>query len=375
MKINKLHLVASLFLFLNLYSQKEFVFFGSYNWDKTTEGLYVYQLDTSTGTLSKITSISNIVNPSYVTVSPNGKYIFAATDSKIKDSGSVSAFEFNPEKKSLTFINSQKSGGENPVYVNVSKDGKYLVNANYTEGSVSVFPILDNGTIDSVRQHIQYSEGSIIPNRQDRSHVHSVVFSPENDYLFAADLGADKIRIYPFNPTKKNILDIEKYSSVTTELGSGPRHFIFSPNAKFAYCIEELSGTISVYNFENEELKAIQRIATHPETIKEGFESSDVHISPDGQFLYASNRGKENNIAIFRINAQGLLKLIGYQSTLGKHPRTFIIDETGNFLIVTNVKTENVVVFKRNLETGLLKKVGKKVKIKNVSSVKTKIYP
>lgn len=374
MKHNKFYLIASLLLFLNLYSQKQFVFFGSYNWDKTTEGLYVYQLDPATGKLSKVTSVSNVVNPSYLTISPNGKYIYAVTDSKIKNSGSVSAFEFNPDKKALTFINNQKSGGENPVYVNVSKDGKWLVNANYTEGSVSVFPISENGKIDSIAQNIQYTEGSVIANRQDRSHVHSTVFSPNFDYLFLADLGADKIRIYPFDPSKKEILNVEKSTFIKTELGSGPRHFIFSPNAKFAYCIEELSGTISAYRFDNNVLNPVQIIATHPETIKEGFESSDVHISPDGRFLYATNRGKEDNIAIFSIDADGLLKHVGYQSTLGKHPRTFIIDETGNFLIVTNVKTQNVVVFKRNSETGLLKKVGKKIKIKNLSCVKTKVY-
>ncbi len=131
---------------------------------------------------------------------------------------------------------------------------------------------------------------------------------------------------------------------------------------------------ISVYDFSDNKLKEIQRIATHPDKIKEGFESSDVHISPDGKFLYASNRGKENNIAIFKIKADGTLESIGYQSVKGKHPRTFAIDETGKFIIVTNVISQDVTVFKRNLETGMLKKVGKPVSIKNVTCVKTKMY-
>lgn len=131
---------------------------------------------------------------------------------------------------------------------------------------------------------------------------------------------------------------------------------------------------ISVYDFSDNTLKEIQRITTHPDKIKDGFESSDVHISPDGKFLYATNRGKENNIAIFKILNDGKLESIGYQKTGGKHPRTFAIDETGKFIIVTNVISQDVTVFRRNLETGLLKKVGKPVHIKNVTCVKTKMY-
>jgi 6-phosphogluconolactonase len=152
-------------------------------------------------------------------------------------------------------------------------------------------------------------------------------------------------------------------------LGSGPRHFTFHTNGKFAYCIEELTGTISAYKYENGKLDSIQRINTHSEKYKADFESSDIHISPDGRFLYASNRGNENNIAIFSIQNDGKLKVVGYQPTLGEHPRIFAIDETGRFLIATNAVSGNVFVFKRDIRAGLLKKVGKKLKIKGVSSV------
>jgi 6-phosphogluconolactonase len=133
-----------------------------------------------------------------------------------------------------------------------------------------------------------------------------------------------------------------------------------------------MAGQISVYNYENGVLNKIQRIATHSDKIKEGFESSDIHISPDGKFLYATNRGKENNIAIFSIDENGLLKNIGYQSTLGKHPRIFALDESGKFLVASNVLTSNVVVFKRDSKTGLLKKIGKEIKMENVSCVQIK---
>lgn len=369
----KINLFAIAFLVtFNIFAQNTYIFLGSYNRDKTAEAIQVYQLDTANGNLTKVASAKDVVNPSYLTLSPNGKYLFACTDTKTPKAGSVSSFEFNAEKKTLTFLNKQSSGGENPVYLSVHKSGKWLVNGNYTEGSVSVHPILENGKIDSIAQNFQYTDGSINKERQTKSHVHSTVFSPQNDYLFMPDLGADKIRCYRFDATQKQPLIETKVPFTKTDLEAGPRHLTFHPNQKFGYCIEEMAGSISIYQYETGTLKQIQRINTHPDTLKSGFESSDIHISPDGKFLYATNRGKENNIAIFSIGKNGLLKNIAYQSTLGDHPRVFAIDESGDFLIATNVNSGNVVVFKRNIKTGLLKKVGNEVKMENVSCVQIK---
>lgn len=359
-------------LTFNLFAQSTYVFLGSYNRDKSAEAIQVYQLDTLSGKLVKVTSVKNIVNPSFLTLSPNGKFVYACTDTKTPNAGSISSFEFNPATKSLTFLNSQRSGGENPVYVAVHKSGKWIANANYTEGSVSVFPILENGKIDSIAQNFQYMEGSTHKERQTRSHVHSSVFSPQFDYLFLPDLGADKIRCYAFDENRKKPLMETKNPFTKTDLEAGPRHFTFHPNQKFGYCIEEMAGQISVYKYNDGVLNKIQRIAAHPDKIKEGFESSDIHISPDGKFLYATNRGQENNIAIFSIDENGLLKNIGYQPTLGKHPRIFAIDESGKFLVASNVLTGNVIVFRRDPKTGLLKKVGKEIKMENVSCVQIK---
>lgn len=357
-----------------IFSQETLVFFGSFNREKSAEGIFVYQLDTNSGKLSKKSTVSGILNPSFLTISPSGKYLFACTESKTKNAGSVSSFKINSKNETLSFINSEKTGGENPVYVSVHKSEKWLINGNYTEGSISSFKISEDGFIKAYSQNIHYEEGSINSERQDRSHIHSTVFSPNFDYVFAPDLGSDKIRVYKFNENENQPLTEAKNPFFSAVLGSGPRHFAFHPNGKLAYCIEELSGTVSVYEYENGSLKQIQRINTHSKKYKDNFESSDIHISPDGKFLYASNRGFENNIAIFSIQNDGKLQNIGYQSTLGKHPRTFTIDETGKFLIATNARSGTAVVFKRNFETGLLKKVGKKVKINSVSSVQTKQY-
>ncbi|WP_244307418.1 lactonase family protein [Flavobacterium fluviatile] len=337
MKLKIIFFALAFLASFHIFPQNTYVFLGSYNRDKTAESIQVYQLNTENGNLNKITGVKNIINPSYLTVSPNGKYIYACTDTKTPNAGSVSSFAFNPENKTLTFLNKQSSGGENPVYVSVHKNGKWLVNANYTEGSISVHPLLENGTIDSIAQNFQYTDGSTHKERQTRSHVHSAIFSPEFDYLFLPDLGADKIRCYQFDKKQLKPLTEAKVPFTKTDLEAGPRHFSFHPNQKFGYCIEEMAGFISVYQYKSGSLTKIQRINTHPDKIKEGFESSDLHISPDGKFLYAANRGKENNIAIFSIDKKGFLKNIGYQSTFGNHPRVFAVDETGKFLIVTNV--------------------------------------
>ncbi len=374
MKLKAIILLLVLFTFFNIYSQNKYVFFGSFNRDKTTEGIYVYKLDTISGNLSKVTSIKGILNPSYLTMSPNGKYLFACTESKTVNAGSVSSFEFNSINESLTFINNQRSGGENPVYLTVHKNGNWLINGNYTEGSLSVYPISEDGRIDSIVQNFQFTEGSKHTERQDRSHIHSTVFSPNFDYIFSTDLGADKIRCFKFENEKDKPLIPSKKPYIESTLGSGPRHFTFHPNGKFAYCIEELTGTINVYKYNDGILDSVQRINTHSEKVITGFESSDIHISPDGKFLYASNRGEENNIAIFSIQEDGHLTIIGYQSSLGDHPRIFAIDESGKFLIVSNVISGNVFVFNRDAETGLLKKTGEEIKIKNVSCVQIRSY-
>ena len=358
----------------NFFSQNTYAFFGSFNRNKDLEGIYIYELDTITGKLSKIITFKGILNPSFLTISPNGKYIFACTESKTKNGGSVSSFEFNSENKSLQFINKQKSGGENPVYLTTDKSGKWLINGNYTEGSVSVYPISENGKIEPYVQNFQFTEGSVNAGRQERAHIHSTVFSPDFNYIFFPDLGADKIRAYQFNNESNEPLKPAEIPFVKTTLGSGPRHFTFHPNGKFAYCIEEMGGAVSAYSYENGKLNNIQRISTHPEKYKDEYESSDVHISPDGKFLYASNRGNEDNIAIFSIQNDGTLKTVGYQSVKGKHTRVFGFDPSGKFLIATHSVSGTVVVFKRNSENGLLKKIGKKIKINGVSCVQIRKY-
>jgi 6-phosphogluconolactonase len=362
-------------LCFHLCEAQEYVFIGSYNKKKANNGIYVYTLDTASGSLKKIAAVRNIHNPSYITLSPDGRYLYACTESLTPVAGSVAGFSFDKETEALTFINSRRSGGENPVYLSVHQSGKWLVNGNYTEGSVAVFPLGEDGSIKAISQRISYSDGSINKERQERAHIHATVFSPRQDYLFLPDLGADKIRCYRFDVSRLQPLQPAQRPLTGAVPGSGPRHIAFHPFKDFAYCIEELSGTITAYRYTNGSLDSIQRIDAHPASITAGFSSADIHLSPDGLFLYASNRGEENNISIFSVDPQtGKLTGIGYQPTMGDHPRNFAIDPVGKFLLVANQFTGNVVVFNRDIRTGLLKYTGVQVKVPGASCVQIKDY-
>jgi 6-phosphogluconolactonase len=354
--------------------QTYYLFIGTYTWGKPGKGIYVYRFNSDNGKLTKVSSTEKIINPSFLTISPNGKFVYACTETKMPNAGSVSAFVFDSISGKLKFINKQPSGGENPVYVTVDKTNKWVIDANYTEGSVSAFEINRDGSLNPASQTIMYNDSSINKDRQERSHIHAAVFSPQQDYLFFPDLGADKIRIYAFDSLNKQPLQPAQIPFVKTKPGSGPRHFTFHPNGKFAYCIEELSGTVSAYSYDNGQLDTIQKIFSYSRQ-QDGYASADIHVSPDGLFLYASNREDENTISIFSIDqTTGRLTLAGHQYTSGFQPRNFVIDPTGKFLLVANVSSGNVVVFKRNLTTGLLSKTGIKIHVPNPSCLQIRKY-
>ncbi|MES2381490.1 MAG: lactonase family protein [Bacteroidota bacterium] len=355
--------------------QRTYLFVGTYTNAVPNKGLFVYDFNNQTGELKKLSHVQNITNPSFITIAPNGQYLYACTDTKMPNAGSVSAFKIDSVKGRLTFINKQASGGENPVYVSVHKNNKYVVNANYTEGNVSVFTCNENGSLNPYTQLIQFTDSSINRERQDKAHIHAAVFSPQNDYVFLPDLGADKIRVFKFDTLQKQPLIAMPDYTVQATLGSGPRHFTFHPTKPLAYCIEELGGTVTAYNYQNGKLDTIQRIRSYRK-LQTSYGSADIHISPDGLFLYASNRwDDENTIAIFSINQQnGKLTLVGHQKTYGDHPRNFTIDPTGNFLLVANQVTNNIIVFKRNSKTGLLTKTRYSAQVTLPSCLQMRTY-
>ena len=353
-------------------SNEHYLLVGTYTNGKS-EGLYTYKFNSMTGEFGYVNVAKNCKNPSYLAVSPNEKYVYAVneTSSKSGFGGNVTAFSFNKQTGSLSEVNKQSSGGNDPCYITVDKSGKWVVIANYTSGTVSVLPIKKDGSLDSAVTVIQHEGSGVNSDRQEGPHAHSTVLSRDNDYLFAQDLGIDKIMIYAFN-NKTGQLTPAPTPYVEVEPGAGPRHFDFHPNNKYAYLIEELTGSISVYSYSGHgQLALIQNISALPPDYTGPVGSADIHVSPDGKFLYASNRGESNTIAILKINQQtGMLTLVGHQSTLGKTPRNFNFDPSGNFLLAANQNSDDIVIFKRDKQTGLLTDTGKKIDVGNPVCIK-----
>ena len=329
-----------------------------------SKGIYVYRFNTATGKATWVSNTDSMVNPSFLTVSKNGKFLYSVSESGGNFPGKVNAFSFDKKKGTLKFINSQTSGGDNPCYIAVTKSGKWVTAGNYSGGNLSVFKTNANGSLLPLAQFIQHEGKSTNKARQEKAHVHATVFSPDEKYLMVPDLGIDKVMIYKFNETSNLPLEPATVPYAETPAGSGPRHMVFHPKKPFAYLIQELAGQVESYQYAKGTLTSIQKIATHTNDFKGVPGSADIHISPDGKFLYTSNRGEENNIAIFIINeTTGALEAKGYQSTLGIKPRNFCIDPTGNFLLVANQDSGNIVIFKRNQQTGLLYPTGEEIKI------------
>jgi 6-phosphogluconolactonase len=348
---------------LIVFSQNNYLLIGTYTSTKS-EGIYVYKFDTATAENSFV-SVAKTSNPSFLTVSANKKFVYAVgenVDSTIRPiGGTIAAFSFNKMNGTLTQINKQPSGGKNPCYITIDKTGKWIFVGNYSSGTIGLFATKKDGSIDSVIQVITHKGSSINTQRQSDPHVHATVLSADNKYLFAPDLGMDKVMIYAVDK-KKGSLHFSSFAA--SEPGSGPRHFTFHPNNKYAYLMEELTGTVVFYKVNKGNLKMQQRINAMPRDYTGTMGSADIHVSPDGKFLYCSNRGESNTISIFSINTMnGKLTIVGHQSTLGKTPRNFNVDPSGNFLLVANQNTDEIVIFKIDKKTGLLTDTGKRIHV------------
>lgn len=358
-----------LFLFASFYAncQKYFLFIGSYT-RTGSKGIYVYDFDAATGQVKFISNTEGIVNPSYLTISPDNKYVYACTETRTENAGNISSFSFNKEKGTLQFINKQPSGGDNPVYVAEHSSGKWVVCGNYTGGSLSAFRVNEDRSLQPASQVINQNEIEEAKDQNLKSHVHSTIFSPDHKNLIVPDLGLDKIFIYNFSAKSAIPLNPSLQKFATTATSAGPRHFVFHPNKKFGYASEELAGSVEVFKYKKGGLQSIQRLPTHPTEATGPFSSADIHITADGKFLYVSNRAKENNLAIFSVNStNGKLTPLGYQPTLGEVPRNFIIEPTGRFVLVANQLSGNIVIFKRNPKTGLLTPTTEQIKVLEAS--------
>lgn len=329
---------------------------GTYTKPCDSKGIYVYEFDSNTGNFSLKSNTENIFNPSYLSVSSDNKFVYSVSESDKKSS--VSAFGFDSKSGKLDFMNYQNPNGLNPCYI--INDDKNVITANYSSGNISVLGIKSDGSIGEVKQVVQHTGKSINANRQEAPHAHMVYFSPDKKYVLANDLGTDKIYVYQYNSNSATeVLTLK--SSIDVKPGSGPRHLIFSKDGKQVYLLQEMDGTITSFNYAKGMLKKVSETTVVASDFKGDIGAADIHISPDGKFLYATNRGTANDISAFKILKKGKLEFVQRTSTLGKGPRNFNIDPTGNFLLVGHQYTNEIVIFKRDKTTGMLTDTGKKI--------------
>jgi len=349
------------------FSQTNYLLVGTYTTGKS-KGIYVYRFNSVTGDFDSV-SVIDTPNPSFLTVSHDGNLVYAVHEiAKGGNGGEIAAFSFDKTSGQLKLINQQLSGGDHPCYVDIDKSGKWIAAANYTSGSLGLLPVNNSGGLEPAKSIVQHIGSGPNTDRQQGPHAHSSVFSPDNKYLLSADLGTDKLFVYNFNSENGTLTAGDSFA---VEAGGGPRHFTFHPNGKFIYLIDELTSIVHVLEWKKGKLHAIQDISSVPPHFRGGAGSADIHVSPDGKFLYASNRAESNTIGIFRIDQKtGLLESIAFQSTFGKTPRNFNFDPTGNFLLVANQDSDEIVIFKRNKESGMLTDTGKRIKVGNPVCVK-----
>ena len=337
------------------------VYVGTYTTGKS-EGIYLYRLNLFSGELTHLSTTPGVVNPSFLTLDPQKRYLYAVnevTDFSGKPGGAVSAFAINRRTGALQFLNQQPSLGGAPCYVTIDRSARFILVANYAAGNVSVLPLDRNGHLGSATDVDQHQGSSINPNRQEGPHAHSIVLDRSNRYAYSCDLGTDKIMIYRFD-SRKGKLTANRQPFVQVKAGAGPRHFTFHPSGRYGYVMNELDATITSFYCDsaNGTLEEAQTVHTLPPGFSENNTTADIHVCPSGRFLYGSNRG-HNSIVVFAIDQRtGKLRFIEHAATQGRTPRNFAIDPTGRFLLAANQDSDTIVTFRLDPPTGRLKPTG-----------------
>jgi 6-phosphogluconolactonase len=337
------------------------VYVGTYTSGKS-EGIYLYRLNLSSGELKHVTTTKGVKDPSYLALAPNRRYLYAVNEVEEfsgKKSGAISAFSVNQQTGELKLLNQQPSLGGAPCYVVVDKTGRFVLVANYVGGNVAVLPVNSDGSLGDATDVKQFRGSSVDAQRQEGPHAHCIVLDHANGFAYACDLGTDRIMIFRLDARQGKLIPNGR-PWVQVKPGAGPRHLTFHPGGKYAYVVNELHATITAFAHDRTSgnLNEVQTVSTLPQDFTAANTSADIHISPDGRFLYCSNRGHDS-IAAFKLDPRnGKLSFIAHESTGGKAPRNFAIDPTGAFLLAANQKSDNIVVFRRDKKTGRLSATG-----------------
>src|SRR5271157_5702907 len=336
---------------------KYVIYVGTYT-DKGSKGIYAYSFDPGDGESKPLGLAGETANPSFLAVDANGKHLYAVNEIDNFDgshSGALSAFTIDQVTGRLTLLQQVSSSGADPAHLSLDKTGRYLLVANYTSGSIAVFPVLEDGRLGPRSAFVQHAGSSVNKERQAGPHAHAIQTSNDNQFVLTADLGLDELLVYRFNP-KSGSLEPNDPAFVKVSPGSGPRHFTIAPSGKFVYLVNELSSTITVFAYTpgSGKLQEQQTISTLPAEFKGENTTAEIEVDAAGKFLYASNRG-DDSIAVFAIDPNsGKLTFVERVPTGGKTPRHFALDPTGKWLLAANQDSNSVTIFRVDPSNGHL---------------------
>jgi 6-phosphogluconolactonase len=317
----------------------------------TAKGISLYELDPANGALTFVKTTVGIPNPAFLATDAGARWLFTVNE---LDDGLVSAFARDPETGKLRFLNRQSSLGVWPCHLSVDPTGRFVMTANYGNGTVTVHPIGVDGRLGPASCVIQH-EGSSAHERQDGPHAHMILASPDGRFVLAADLGIDKLMVYTLSD--EGVL--APHGEIACAPGSGPRQFAFSGDGRTLFVLNEIASSLTAYDYDAAAGSATPRqtISSLPAGFTGENTCAQLLLSPDGRFAYASNRGHDS-IAIWAIDAGGALSLVGHESTQGKTPRNFALDPSGTWLLAANQDSDTIVTFRRDAERGTLTPTG-----------------
>lgn len=338
---------------------------------KEQGAIYAYRLDTKAGALSLVNKTSGVENPFFIALSPDKKVLFSIHAKQFggKANEEVAAFEVLGRTGELKPLNRASAKGSAACYLHVDATGKTVLVANYTSGSIASLPVAANGTLSESASFVQHAGSSVNPARQKEPHAHAIITSPDNKFVYAADLGLDQVLCYRLDAATSKLTPNDP-PFTKTQAGAGPRHLTFHPNGKRLYVINELLNSVTVFAYDasNGSLTEQQTISTLPEDFKGTSYCADLKITPNGKFLYGTNRGHDS-IAAYRIGDDGKLSLIAIETSLGKGPQNLAITPNGELLLCANMPGKNVAVFRINADTGKLTSTGTPTEIPSPSCI------
>ena len=337
------------------------VYFGTYTKAGGSEGIYTAGFDEGSGKLGEPVLAAKVASPSFLTIAPSGKTLYAVSETGGSEGGRVTAFRILASGL-LEKLNDQSSGGDGPCHVSLSSDGKTLAVANYGGGSVASYRIGDDGALSAPVSMIQHTGSSVDPKRQKEPHAHSINFSPDGRFAYAADLGTDRIYLYAVDPATSAL---KRAGETVITPGSGPRHFGFRPDGQFAYVINEMTLKVNAFRVDaaSGALTEVQSLSTLPEGTDPVGSTAEVVAHPSGKFLYGSNRGHDTLVVYAIDGATGQLTWVENEPIRGKTPRNFVVSPDGKWLLAAGQQSDSVTVFAIDARTGALEFADSQIKI------------